>query len=81
MQMSPKIYRNEKWTNLDGSPPTYDELMELCVSHMRDFEKEREWRYSHCEIEASCGGEMALEVREKVMKRRASIRAQQASYT
>ena len=65
--MTPKIYKNEKWTNLDGSAPTYEELMEL-------FEKEQEFRYSHCEIEASCGGELALEVREKVMRRRDRIR-------
>lgn len=77
--MTPKIYRNERWTNLDGSAPTYEELMELCVSHMRDFEKELEWRYSHCEIEATCGGELALEVREKVMLRRSKIRQEKNS--
>lgn len=31
------------------------------------------FKYSHCEIEASCGGKVALEVREKVMERRAEI--------
>ena len=32
-----------------------------------------DWRYSHDEIEASCGGEIALEVRAKVTARRAQI--------
>lgn len=31
------------------------------------------WRYAHDEIEAACGGETALMVREKVMSRRARI--------
>jgi hypothetical protein len=31
------------------------------------------WRYGHDEIEAACGGEVAMSIREKVMKRRAAI--------
>jgi hypothetical protein len=32
-----------------------------------------DWRYSHDEIEAACGGEVALDVRARVMARRAAI--------
>ena len=35
-----------------------------------------DWRYSHDEIEAACGGERALEVRAAVMKRRKRIIAE-----
>jgi hypothetical protein len=31
------------------------------------------WRYGHDEIEAACGGEVAMTVRSKVMKRRDEI--------
>lgn len=32
-----------------------------------------EWRYSHAEIEAACGGEIAQQVRRDVVKRRIKI--------
>lgn len=34
-----------------------------------------DYRYSHDEIEAACGGDVALSVRRKVMNRRADIMA------
>lgn len=37
-----------------------------------------DWRYSHDEIEAACGGDMALLVRSKVTARRAVIDAETA---
>ncbi len=38
-----------------------------------DFMEDLKWRYSHDEIEAACGGELALKVRKAVMKRREAI--------
>ena len=33
------------------------------------------WRYHHDEIEVACGGKLALQVRQAVMKRRERIEA------
>lgn len=54
-----------------------DEL-KVALMNMRDELEllkvnETHWRYAHDEIEAACGGEMALTVRHKVLLRRYDI--------
>lgn len=45
----------------------YEDEHQSFLNSLTDF------RYSHDEIEAACGGELALRVRDEVMKRRESI--------
>jgi hypothetical protein len=71
--MTPKIFRDGRWQNLDASDPTYSELKEISANLYAELKLESDRRYSHCEIEAACGGETALAVRQKVMARRKSI--------
>jgi len=57
------------------------EVVTECLDEIERLETENKhlvhaltyFRYSHDEIELSCGGERAMEVREKVMFRRAMI--------
>lgn len=42
------------------------------------FASDLEWRYSHDEIEMACGRDAAMNVREKVMKRRTKILVEHA---
>jgi SAM-dependent methyltransferase len=69
------VFRDGRWQNLDGSALTYDQLADLSVVLERELRDAGEWRYHHSEIEGACGGELALEVRAKVMRRRDAILA------
>lgn len=52
--------------------PTDYDYPEIATEEI-NIEPGAEWRYSHSEIEAACGGESASEVRRKVLARRAAI--------
>lgn len=70
------IFKNNRWVHTDGSDPTFEELMDAAVALESSIKDAQEWRYHHSEIEAACGGETALNVRNAVMKRRERILAE-----
>ena len=56
----------------DPGPEVVGDLIQE-VRRLRTALADIEWRYDHGEIEAACGGETALFVREKVLNRRKFI--------
>lgn len=63
----------------------HDKVRDLLIDAREEIailtKSQTDFRYSHDEIEAACGGETALAVRNNVMRRRASILAKYMAET
>lgn len=71
--MNVQIFKDNHWQNSDGSLMTVAQLQEIADGLQKDAEGQSGFHYSHDEIERSCGGVVAMNVRRKVLARRQRI--------
>lgn len=75
--MKYQVFKDGRWQNPDGSPLTIEQLQSIADGLALELSGQSDFRYSHDEIEAACGGAEAMEIRRRVLERRLRIRQPQ----